>query len=322
MLPRFRSQLRCALLACGVLSCAESSAGAVEARTPAAPASDTATVARIGVPQAILAATRGEIRLVDVRPAGQRALGHIRDDLGVPVDQIRARQSELPRDRKLVFYCSCHAEETALEAARVLIAAGYSRVAVLVGGYDAWRAAGGPFQMDAGWEEVFRVDAPPSGWGKLPVDTARCRYARDDRVAFRGAASARIGCTFDSTARGFSGLLQRIDARRCAGRTVMLSAMVRSEALRPGAFLWVGAEDADGKLIAMSRSAPDSIRSTQEWSPVEVAGGVPPGAARALIGLSLVGAGRMWIDEVRVVLLEQPGQPRVRLVVENPGFEE
>src|SRR5262249_20209199 len=155
----------------GLLEFALLASTALAAASVAMPAPpDTAAVARIGAPQAILAATRGEVRLVDVRPAGQRALGHIKGDLHLPIDRLPARLGELPRDRKLLFYCSCHAEETALEAARLLIQAGGTRVAVLVGGYDAWRAAGGPTQADATWEEIFRPDLPPAGWGRVPVD--------------------------------------------------------------------------------------------------------------------------------------------------------
>jgi len=323
---RRKMSAACVFLVCGaLLAAAVPGAGvarAAGASPRAAGAGDTAAVARIGVPEAIQEATRGGIHIVDVRPAGQRALGHIRGDLHIPLDQIRARHGELPRDRRLVFYCSCHAEETALEAARVLIQADDTSVAVLVGGYDAWRAAGGPFQVDATWEEIFRPDLPPVAWGRLPVDSARCRYARDDSVAFRGEGSARIGCVLDPAARGFAGLQQRLDASRCAGRAVTMSAMVRAEGVLPGAFLWVGAEDGGGRMIGMARSEPDSIRGTGEWRPVEVTWILPRAAARVVIGISLMGAGRVWLDEVRLVAPEERGQPRLRLVVENAGFED
>ncbi len=314
-------------LACGVLLAATSAPGvgaaqAAGAVTGKAGAGDTAAVARVGVPEALQSMARGEIHVVDVRRAGQRALGHIRGDLHIPLDQIRARHGELPRDRRLVFYCSCHAEETALEAARVLIAAGDTSAAVLVGGYDAWRAAGGPFQVDATWEEIFRPDLPPVAWGRLPVDSVRCRYARDDSVAFRGGASARIGCLLDPAARGFAGLQQRADASRCAGRTVTMSAMVRAQGVFPGAFLWVGAEDGGGRMIGMTKSEPDSIRGTGDWRPVEVTWILPGAAARVVIGISLMGAGRVWLDEVRLVAPEGRALPRLRLVVENAGFED
>jgi hypothetical protein len=98
--------------------------------------------------------------------------------------------------------------------------------------------------------------------------------------------------------------------------------MVRTERVGRGAFLFVAAQDAGGKMIAMAQSPPDSLAGTRDWSEVDVTGMVPPQAQHVLIGLSLIGAGNVWLDEVRLVAPEQGGLPRVRLVVQNPGFEE
>lgn len=295
---------------------------ALASSSQAAAARDTVPVRRIGVPQAMLAVQRGEAVLVDVRPQGQRRLGHIRDDVTVPIESVAAQQAKLPHNRTLIFYCSCPAEELALEAARLLITADHRNVAVLVGGFDAWRAAHGPVEMGESWESAFHVDDAPSGWGKTPIDTLRCRYARDAAVAGRGAASGRITCVPDSAAHGFAGFSQRIDPRLCRGRVVVLSAMVRTQQVGRGAFLFVAAQDASGKTIAMAQSPPDSLAGTRDWRELDVQGAVPPQAQQVLIGLSLVGAGRVWLDDVRLVAPEGGGQPRVRLVVANPGFEE
>lgn len=300
---------------------ADGHAAAAAAPTAAA-GRDTLPVARMNVPQAMLAATRSEILLVDVRPAGQRALGHIRGDVHVPIEQLAARQSELPRNRRLVFYCSCHAEELALDAARILLAAGHAQVAVLLGGYDDWRTRGGPTQVEARWEDVFRVSSPPSGWGKTPVDSARCGYARDGGIAARGTASARIACRSDTAARGFAGYTQKLDAALLRGRKVTLTAMVRTEAAARGAYLWIAAEDAQGRMMGLTNPASDPIVGSQEWRQHEVSGVVPPVAVRLLIGVSLTGSGRLWLDDVRLVAPEGPGMPRLRPVVVNHGFEE
>jgi rhodanese-related sulfurtransferase len=314
------------LLVMAVLLVAGASRAAVVAGSAPAQASparsDTLPVARMSIPLATLSATRGEALFVDVRPAGQRALGHIRGDVHIPFERLAARQSELPRDRRLVFYCSCPAEELALDAARILLQAGDSLVAVLVGGYDGWRAAGGSIQVDATWEDIFRVDESPVGWGKTPVDTMRCRYARDDSVAAHGRAGARITCVPAATSRGFAGYTQRLDAEGLRGRQVTLSAMVRSEGIERSAFLWIGAEDPQGRVMGMTRPDADPIVGTQVWRRIEVSGAVPANAVRVLIGVSLTASGRLWLDDVRLVATEEGGRPLVRVVVRNPGFEE
>lgn len=312
-----------ALLIAGAAGAAPGAKAAATAPAHASPApNDTLPVTRVSVPQALAATTGGDMLLVDVRPAGQRSLGHIRGDVHAPIDRFPAVQAALPRDRRLVLYCACPAEEEALEAARFLLKAGDVRVAVLVGGYDAWRAAGGPIQVDASWEEIFKVETPPVDWGKTPVDTMRCQYAIDDSVAARGRASARITCRPDTSARGFAGYTQRLDARPLRGRTVTLTAMLRAEKVERGAFLWIGAEDTDGRFTRVTRPDQDLIVGTRDWQSSEVSGVVPPDAVRILIGVSVITSGRLWVDDVRLVAPEAAGLPRLRAVVENPSFEE
>ncbi|MGH3054680.1 MAG: rhodanese-like domain-containing protein, partial [Gaiellaceae bacterium] len=293
----------------------------LHAAPAAAAAADTAAVVRLDVAQALEAQRAGSAVLVDVRPLPQRALGHIRGDLHRPLTGPDA-PADVPAGKRAVFYCSCPAEELALLAARQASNSGHKEVAVLVGGYDAWRASGAPIAVDETWEESFRVDETPAGWGKTPIDSARCRYARDESVAYRGVASGRIGCASDTVMRGLAGLVQRVDAGLAAGRNITVTAMVRSDSVAQAAFLWLGAEDATGRLIAMTRADHEPIRGTGDWHAAAVTGRIPPGATKLLYGISLAGTGRVWIDEVRVVAEPEADQRGVRLVVENAGFEQ
>jgi rhodanese-related sulfurtransferase len=301
-----------------VLAGAPSLSLAAGKSAPAPVTPDTASVARMNVPQAIAAAARGELVLVDVRPVPQRVIGHVRDDVSAPIGS----GASLPAGKKLLFYCSCVAEELALDAARAAMASGRADVAVLVGGFDAWRAAGGPIAVEESWEQSFRVDKAPVGWGKTPVDTSRCTYSRDDLNYFSGKASGRIGCYPDTSARGLAGLVQRLDAGPCLGRTVTLTAAVRGQDVQGIGFLWIGAEDARGKLILMKRAEQAPIRHSQEWHFVQVSADIPPDAGKVLVGLSIGGAGQVWLDEVKVKVEATDVLPVRPLIVKNPGFEE
>jgi rhodanese-related sulfurtransferase len=79
----------------------------------------------------------------------------VRSDAGVQMDarqipgaltihlaELRARAGELPRDREIVLYCDCPNEASAASAARILAAHGFTRVRPLLGGLEAWVAAG------------------------------------------------------------------------------------------------------------------------------------------------------------------------------------
>lgn len=50
---------------------------------------------------------------------------------------------DLPRDREVVTYCACPNEETSIRAAQLFQDAGFQRVRVLKGGWQAWLKANG-----------------------------------------------------------------------------------------------------------------------------------------------------------------------------------
>jgi rhodanese-related sulfurtransferase len=62
-------------------------------------------------------------------------------------DELRARGSEIPRDRDIVLFCSCPSEATAAKTAMTLRKLGLERVRPLRGGYDEWKRLG--FPLDA-----------------------------------------------------------------------------------------------------------------------------------------------------------------------------
>lgn len=82
--------------------------------------------------------------IVDVRsPTAQLLeLRRIPGALHLPVRDVGGQLAKLPRDRDIVFYCTCPNEASAAEAARLLMKLGYQRVRPLRGGLDAWIDAG------------------------------------------------------------------------------------------------------------------------------------------------------------------------------------
>ena len=299
------------------------SLAAPPSRADTAPAADTVAVARIGATPALLAYRRGAAVLVDVRYPGQRALGHVDGDQAMRFDQVATGWSRLPKDKQLIFYCSCPHEEEALEAARAMPHPGDPRIAVLVGGLEAWQHAGGPVKIEATWEGVFHVADEPTGWGKTPTEHGRCRYLRDTNVAARGQASGCVACgPPDTTAISLAGYSQRTDAAPIRGRTVTLSAMVRTQDLVGAALLWIGTEAEGGRLLGFARSDSTPVSGTSDWRSVEVQLTVPPDAHLVDFGLHVIGVGRAWLDDVKLIAPAEGDLPRYRVVVENEGFEE
>jgi membrane protein DedA with SNARE-associated domain/rhodanese-related sulfurtransferase len=79
----------------------------------------------------------------------------IRGALHMSMDEIELRQSEIPRDRDIVLYCSCPNEVSSAKAALLLHRRGFERVRPLLGGIDAWRARNYPMDL----REALKAEA-------------------------------------------------------------------------------------------------------------------------------------------------------------------
>jgi rhodanese-related sulfurtransferase len=73
----------------------------------------------------LAAIRRDEVTLVDVRPAAEFRAGHLPGAHSVPLDELRGRLRELPRDREIVAYCRGPYCTLAATAVRILCQAGF-----------------------------------------------------------------------------------------------------------------------------------------------------------------------------------------------------
>jgi membrane protein DedA with SNARE-associated domain/rhodanese-related sulfurtransferase len=82
--------------------------------------------------------------IIDVRSVTARDLEPrwIPGALHVPLQEVAHRLKELPRDRDVILYCTCPSEASAARVAKILMNNGFKRVRPLLGGLDAWVAAG------------------------------------------------------------------------------------------------------------------------------------------------------------------------------------
>jgi rhodanese-related sulfurtransferase/DNA-binding transcriptional ArsR family regulator len=88
-------------------------------------------------------ASRGEVVILDVRPADEFAAGHIPGALSVPLDQLDAALSRLPKRARIIAYCRGPYCVLAPQAVQRLLAKGFT-ARRLVDGMPEWRLAGLP----------------------------------------------------------------------------------------------------------------------------------------------------------------------------------
>jgi 3-mercaptopyruvate sulfurtransferase SseA len=81
--------------------------GGASAPSATAPATASADgVERITTAELRDALEKGTAVVIDVRSPESYKMGHIKGAKNIPEPELVARKDELPRDKKLVFYCS------------------------------------------------------------------------------------------------------------------------------------------------------------------------------------------------------------------------
>lgn len=86
---------------------------------------------------------QGKALIIDVRPSVEFKHGHLPGALPLPIEELAARLSELPRDRPIVAYCRGAYCLFADEAVALLRERGFNATRI-EGGWAEWKAEGRP----------------------------------------------------------------------------------------------------------------------------------------------------------------------------------
>jgi hypothetical protein len=168
-----------------------------------------------------------------------------------------------------------------------------------------------------------RLYAEPERWRKTPMPCWGLRgtapedfsVAVDSSFHTAGKSSASIESIRDTS--GWGTLYQFADARELRGHRVEFSADLRTAVVQRGANLFVRADDAEGKALAMDnmwlsyteewrddRLVNRAIVGDTDWNTYRIVLDIPVDAAVISYGVALDGAGKVWIDNA---LMEQVG---------------
>lgn len=82
---------------------------------------------------------KAEAMIIDSRTKEEYDFGHIEGAINIPVDEIRSRLNEIPRDKKIIVYCAVGLR--GYIASRILMQHGYTDVYNLSGGYRTYSCA-------------------------------------------------------------------------------------------------------------------------------------------------------------------------------------
>ena len=88
------------------------------------------------------AANPDEIFLLDVRTKDEFSMGHVFGAVNIPVDDLRSRIKEVPRDKPVLIYCAVGLR--GYLAIKILTLSGYTNVKNVSGGYKTYSVATTP----------------------------------------------------------------------------------------------------------------------------------------------------------------------------------
>ena len=89
---------------------------------------------------------QGAVTVLDVRPVEEFKAGHVAGALSIPLQELKLRLSDLPRDRKIVAYCRGPYCVLSVEAVEMLRAEGFQAIRIEEGIQD-FRVMGFPIAV-------------------------------------------------------------------------------------------------------------------------------------------------------------------------------
>lgn len=108
--------------------------------------------------------------LVDVRPAAEAERGFIKGAVTMPASEVAKNVDKFPPKGKKppIMIYDQNGGDDAKAAAKALVAAGYPMVNVMIGGFDAWKAADGG--AESGKLATAMVFVPKPRPGSIAID--------------------------------------------------------------------------------------------------------------------------------------------------------
>jgi hypothetical protein len=175
---------------------------------------------------------------------------------------------------------------------------------------------------------VDSAPAPgPVGWSHAGANPDRYLVGIDSQVAHGGSRSAFLESQGTVTAAMWSTIPQTIDAAPFLGRRLRVSAFLRG---RPPAsceaFVRVdGQHEGKPATLRFTSTEQKPQRCGAEWREFHLVIDVPEGSEKIVYGFGIKGRGRVWVDDVGVVVVDstwrvdpqEPGLPRILTVAQQ-----
>jgi hypothetical protein len=154
--------------------------------------------------------------------------------------------------------------------------------------------------------EILAFEAPhtgstPAGWSASPAGS----IAVDGQIVHGGHWSVRIERQPD-TANPFSTITRSIPVD-FTGTSIELHGFVRTESVSEFVALWMREDGESGQTgLAFDSMQSRRINGTRDWTEYSISVPVHSGARQLFFGFLLAGAGKAWVDDLRLLVDGKP----------------
>lgn len=143
---------------------------------------------------------------------------------------------------------------------------------------------------------VIAVDPP---WG-LAGESPRSFEAGKDPNGFQRGSSAKYIRAKSPATKEWATLMQTFSAVEYRGKRVRFQAQVRTEEVKGWSGLWMRVDCASEFSCAFYNNQDKPMRGTNGWTLRSVTLDVPQDAKEISFGVTNVGGGTSWIDDLKV----------------------
>jgi pimeloyl-ACP methyl ester carboxylesterase len=162
--------------------------------------------------------------------------------------------------------------------------------------------------INQGFEQFDLRKNLPDKWHLMSRNAKQYRISSDSIIKHTGSRSLLIASA--DTASGY------VLPARYTGKEITVQAWMRTEDMKGSLGLMLGIYDAEGNILQFENLQSKHIKGTKDWKPYSVTLPLPAEAQNIQIGPILIGKGKLWIDDVTVLIDNMP----VQQASINPDF--
>lgn len=159
--------------------------------------------------------------------------------------------------------------------------------------------------LNFGFEKLNVNSQLPEWWHLMSSNKKQYLIKTDSGIKHSGAYSLYIASADTAQKPKFAGLGYSLPGKY-SGREITVSAWMRTAEIKGSLALMLGLYDADGNTLAFENLERKKIKGTADWKQYSVTLPVPLNTQYIHIGPILIGQGKLWVDDVDVLIDGKP----------------